>query len=132
MKPARWLADYGMILVLGVLCAFFSAVTTSEQSPTGEAAAGQVVGAVLKAMPQGARVFVVASDQPGDAAFAARVERDLKAAGAQVLASVTGEPRGAREALQKIQAAGGSIDVVAATRVAGGWRVFTDLGMPQV
>jgi hypothetical protein len=31
MKPARWLADYGMILVLVLLCAFFSAVTYSEQ-----------------------------------------------------------------------------------------------------
>ena len=79
MKTRRLLADYGMILVLVLLCAFFSAVTTSEQSPTGEAAASQVVQATLKAMPPGARVLVAASDQPGDAAFAARVERDLKA-----------------------------------------------------
>ena len=107
MKPARWLADYGMILVLVLLCTFFSAVTYSEQSLTGEVAARQVVEAVLKAVPNGARVLVVASDQPGDAAFAARVERDLTAAGARVLASATGEPRNAREALQKIQAAGG-------------------------
>ena len=41
MKPARWLADYGMILVLVLLCAFFSVVTYSEQSPTGEAAVSQ-------------------------------------------------------------------------------------------
>ena len=127
MKPARWLADYGMILVLVLLCAFFSAVTYSEQSPTGEVAARQVVEAVLKAVPNGARVLVVASDQPGDAAFAARVERDLTAAGARVLASATGEPRNAREALQKIQAAGGLLDAIAATRVAGGWRLITDL-----
>ena len=76
MKPARWLADYGMILVLVLLCAFFSVVTYSEQSPTGEAAVSQVVGAVLKSVPQSARVLVVASDQPGDAAFAARATQE--------------------------------------------------------
>ena len=103
MKPARWLADYGMILVLVLLCAFFSAVTYSEQSPTGEAAARQVVESVLKAVPNGARVLVVASDQPGDVAFAARVERDLNAAGARVLASVTGEPRNARGPSRKFR-----------------------------
>jgi ribose transport system permease protein len=127
MKPARLLADYGMILVLVLLCAFFSVVTYSEQSPTGEAAVRQVVEAVSKAHPGGARVFVVASDQPADGAFAARVERDLSAVGARVLATVTGEPRNAREALLRIAASGASIDVIAATRVAGGWRVFSDL-----
>ena len=127
MKPARLLADYGMILVLVLLCAFFSVVTYSEQSPTGEVAVRQVVEAVSKAHPGGARVFVVASDQPADAAFAARVERDLSAAGARVLAAVTGEPRNAREALQKIEGSGASIDLIAATRVACAWRVFSDL-----
>ncbi|MFM7804828.1 MAG: ABC transporter permease, partial [Verrucomicrobiota bacterium] len=127
MKPARWLADYGMILVLVLLCALFSVLTYTEQSPTGEAAARQVVDAVLKAVPAGARVLVVASDQPEDSGFAARVERDLKASGAEVLVSVTGEPRNAREALQRLQADGGALQAVAATRVAGGWRVFAGL-----
>ena len=37
----RFLADYGMIFVLLLLCAFFSVVTYSEQSPSGAAAAEQ-------------------------------------------------------------------------------------------
>ena len=39
---SRFLSDYGMVFVLLLLCAFFSVVTYSEQSPTGEAAAKQV------------------------------------------------------------------------------------------
>ena len=46
MKTSRFFADYGMIFVLLLLCAFFSVVTYSDQSPTGEAAAEQVVSAI--------------------------------------------------------------------------------------
>ena len=128
-----------MILVLLLLCAFFSAVTWTEQAPTGEAAAKQVVEAVLAASSPGARVLVVAGEQPGEADFVARAERDLAAAGRRIVATAVGEPRQAREALQKIQADGQTLEAIAATRVAGGWRILQDvasefpsLGHPRV
>ena len=49
MKNSRFLADYGMIFVLVLLCAFFSVVTYSDQSPTGEPAAACVERAVVSA-----------------------------------------------------------------------------------
>lgn len=127
MKNSRFLADYGMIFVLLLLCAFFSIVTYSEQSPTGETAAKQVLTAIQAQFGKTPRVFIAASDQPGDAAFAAKLERDLSASGAQVLAVVRGEPKDAREALQKINAREGKLDVIACTRVTGAWLVFSDL-----
>jgi ribose transport system permease protein len=126
MKTSRFLADYGMIFVLLLLCAFFSVVTYSEQSPTGEAAAKQVVSAIRQQFAK-PRVLVAASDQPGDAAFAAAIQRDLAASGVQVIGTVKGEPRDAREALQKISAAGGKLDAIACTQVSGAWLVFSDL-----
>ena len=127
MKNSRFLTDYGMILVLVLLCAFFSVVTYSDQSPTGEAAAKQVVGAIQQQFGKTPRVLIAASDQPGDAAFAASIERELATSGAQILATVRGEPRDAREALVKINAAGGRLDAVACTQVTGAWLVFSDL-----
>ncbi len=129
MKPSvtRWLADYGMIFVLLLLCAFFSVVTYSEQSPTGEAAAKQVGAAIGEQFGKTARVLIAASDQPDDAAFAAKLERDLASAGATIHAVVKGQPKDAREALQKIAASGGKLDAIACTQVTGAWLVFSDL-----
>src|SRR5438876_626907 len=87
-SSARFLSDYGMIFVLMLLCAFFSVVTNSEQSPTGETAASQVASAIEKQFGKTARVLIAARDQPDDITFATKLERDLAAAGAQVLAVV--------------------------------------------
>ena len=123
----RFLADYGMIVVLLLLSAFFSVVTYQEQSPIGEAAARQVITAIREQFGRAPRVLITAGDQPGDAAFAAKLEGALTASGAQVLAVVKGDPRDARAALQKIAAAGGRLDAIACTQVTGAWLVFSDL-----
>ena len=127
MKRSRLLADYGMLFVLLLLCAFFSVVTNSEQSPSGEAAAKQVVTSIIEQFGKSPRVIIAASDQPGDAEFAASIERELAASGAQVLATVKGDPKDAREALLKINTGGGKLDVIACTQVAGAWLVFSSL-----
>ncbi|MSU64503.1 MAG: ABC transporter permease [Pedosphaera sp.] len=124
---SRIFSDYGMILVLLLLCAFFSVVTYTEQSPTGEAAARQVFATLKKLPGKSPRVLLVASDQPDDAAFIAKLERDLAASGAQIHGVIRGEPRDAREALQKLAAAGNKLDAIACTRVSGAWLVFSEL-----
>jgi len=127
MKNSRFLADYGMIFVLVLLCAFFSVATYSDQSPTGAAAANQVATAIQQQFGKTPRVLIAAGDQPGDIAFVASVERDLTASGAQVVAIVKGEPKDARDALIKINTAGGKLDAIACTQVTGAWLVFSDL-----
>ena len=124
---SRFFADYGMIFVLLLLCAFFSVVTYSEQSPIGEAAAKQVHESISGQFGKSPRVLVVASDQPGDDAFAAKLGRDLAASGATKPVVVKGAPKDAREALQKINAAGSRLDAIACTQVTGAWLVFADL-----
>ncbi|MSR66073.1 MAG: ABC transporter permease [Pedosphaera sp.] len=129
MKQAlsRWSTDYGMVLVLLLLCGFFSVATYTEQSATGEAAAVQVGGLIEKRFGKNAGVIIVAREQAEDIAFADRLHRDLAAAGAQVLAVIKGEPKDAREALQKIIATGGKVDAIACTQAAAEWQVFSDL-----
>ena len=135
----RLLTDHGMILVLLLLCAFFSVMTYSEQSPIGEAAARQVAADIRQQFGQNPRVLIVASDQPGDTAFASGIARDFAGSGGQILATVKGEPKDAREALQKLSATGGRLDAIACTQVTGAWLVFSDLktdfpalGQPRV
>lgn len=127
MKNIRFLTDYGMILVLVLLCVFFSVVTYSDQSPKGEAGAKQVVTAIAQQFGKAPRVLIAVSDQPDDVPFAASIERELAASGAQVLANVKGSPKDARDALMKINAAGGKLDAIACTQVTGDWLVFSDL-----
>ena len=135
----RLLTDHGMILVLLLLCAFFSVMTYSEQSPIGEAAARQVAADIRQQFGQNPRVLIVASDQPGDTAFASGIARDFAGSGGQILATVKGEPKDAREALQKLSATGGRLDAIACTQVTGAWLVFSNLktdfpalGQPRV
>ena len=124
---ARLLSEYGMILVLLVLCAFLSAVTYREQSPTGGAAGHQLASAIQGAFQGAPRVLIVVRDLPEDRALAEQTRLDLESAGGKVLGVVKGEPRDAREALAGIAAKGEKLDVVAATQTTGDWLVFSAL-----
>ena len=127
MKNSRRVAEYGPIVVLLVLCVYFSVVTSSEQSPVGDAAAKQVYATIVDQFGRSPRVLIAASDQPSDPAFAASLARDLTASGAQVVGSIQGEPKNAREMLVKLQATGDRLDAIACTQVASEWLVFSDI-----
>ncbi len=127
MKKSRFLADYGMLLVLLLLCAFFSVVTTKEQWPAGEAGAKQVAAAIQEKHGKAARIIVAASMQSGDPEFADALAREFAAAGGKVLAVAKGEPKDARESLVKLSAAEGKVDAIGCTRVASTWAVFEDI-----
>lgn len=121
------MANYGMIFVLLLLCVFFSVVTHSEQSPSGEAAAKQVLASIESQLGKAPQVLIATGDQPGDAAFADSLQKGLAAAGAQVVGIIKGEPKDAREVLLKLNAAGQKVDAIACTQVTGSWLVFSDL-----
>ena len=123
----RFVGDYGMVFVLLLLCGLFSLITITDHSPVGEAAAEQVAADLEALFGKSSRVLIAAGDQPEDAAFAEKLERDLSASGAQVLSVALGEPRLAREALQKIAASGGKLDAILSTQAAGSWLVFAEL-----
>ena len=136
---SRFLADYGMIFVLALLCVFFSVATLSEQSPSGDAAARQVATAIDAEFGKTPRVLIAVRDQADDVEFAGRLEALLTTGGADVPAVVKGEPKDARAALVRIAAGGGRLDAIAGTRESAAWLVFADvkadfpaLGDPKV
>ncbi len=120
----RLLSDQGMILVLAALCAFFSFVTLTEQSVTGDAAVDQVV----RPVKSGQNIMVVARAEAEESAFADQVSERLKASGAKVAAVVKGGPSDVRAALEKLQASGGKLDAIIGSQVTSRWLIVQEAG----
>ncbi len=122
----RHLSDYGMVLVLLLLCAFFSVVTWSEQHPTGDAAARQLAREISTQFGQEARVLIAVRDQAEEISFAHALQGQMAASGGISPQIVKGEPKDARVALQQL-AVGGKLDAIACTQATSAWLVFSDL-----
>jgi ribose transport system permease protein len=123
---ARFFADYGMLAVLAVLCAFLSVWTIAEQHPSGAAAADQLAAAVIAQTPANAHLAILARDGQDDNAFAAALEERLAASGRIVVVRVNGQPHQVAQALQKLAQEKIKIDAVAVTKEVGEWAIFDD------
>ncbi len=129
-RRARFAAlweSYGMLLALLLLCAFFSAVTITEQHSTDASAARRLADELVRSQTTPVHVLIAVRDQSEDAMFASALEAALKAAGAKVHAVVRGEPRDALEALRRVAEQGGKLDAIACTHATAAWLVFAGL-----
>ena len=124
---SRFASDYGMLLVLLLLCALCSWVTWAEQHPTGAAAGEGLAADVVERFGSSARVIVVARASQEDAAFADALRAGLASSGVTVLATVKGDPADARRALQQGAQKGDRLDVIACNQATAEWAVFDDL-----
>ena len=124
---SKLLSDYGMILVLLLLCAFFSVVTYREHSPTGAAAGRQLASAIKAIGITSPKVLIAIRDLPEDVLLAEEIRREVEASGGTVVDVIKGEPSAARATLIKLSAAKTRVDVLAATQITGSWLVFSDL-----
>src|SRR5260370_13259456 len=125
---SRFLADYGMLFVLLLLCAWYSLATVEEQHPTGETVGQKLADRIISQFGRAARVLVVTRDSIEDAAFADGARARLSAAGLNVAGVVKGQPADARQALEKIVAGGGKLDAIACTQATAAWELFDNLG----
>ncbi|MGD8240555.1 MAG: ABC transporter permease, partial [Armatimonadota bacterium] len=125
---SRLTSDYGMLLVLLLLCAFWSWVTWGEQLPTGAAAGEEVAREVAASSDPGARVLIVIREAEEDREFARELADRLGEAGLEVAGTVAGAPSDAGRAMQQIVESGGALDVIACNHATGQWSLFRDLG----
>ncbi|MFO0952448.1 MAG: ABC transporter permease [Isosphaeraceae bacterium] len=116
------LSDYGMILVLIGLCAFFSVTTYSEQYPNGADGARRLATRVKAAAGEGV-VLVVVRDTPEDQEFAQTLLESLGASGLKVEA-VRGAPADARRALNRLGESGQALAAIACNQVTASWSVY--------
>jgi ribose transport system permease protein len=129
MKLFSLLADRGMALVLALLCVLFSLLTMSDQSPAGEAAASQVADILRIQFNKSPRILIAIRDQPDDIIYASALQRFLAESdpSSQPPTVVRGEPKDAREALERVAASGQPLDAIVCTQVTGSWLVFNSL-----
>ncbi len=125
LKPllARFVSDYGMVLVLALLCVFFSYVTWDEQ-PANGAKAGERLAIDILGEGVGVRVVIVARATHEDAAFANALENRLNESGAAIVAVVKGEPADARRVLDGLAGSEAGLDAIACNEATAAWRVF--------
>jgi ribose transport system permease protein len=124
---ARLFADYGMLLVLMVLCGLISVATLAEQHPVGAAASNDVAIQIAQRFGRGANVLIVARNIPEDVIFAETLRERLKAADHTVLGAVMGDPPAARGSIETAIESGRRIDVIAANQATAAWTLFHDL-----
>lgn len=113
-----WKEQFSRIAALLVLAVFFSVMTRREEFPQDAAAARELVSGLAK----DAKVMVAVRGVAEDKAFAEALKAEL---GPRAVEVVTGEPRDARKALDRIAATG--LDVIIGTQVTAEWLVFSDL-----
>jgi ribose transport system permease protein len=125
---SRLLSDYGMFLVLLVLCVYFSYATYQEQPATGATGGEALARDIVRQTPPKATVLIAVSARPDDAAFAAALAKVLTAEDRNLLANVQGNPADVRQQLQAIADRGSGLAAIAATAETGKWTVLEDLG----
>lgn len=120
------LNSYGMLIVLLLLCAYFSFVTWGEQYPTGKAAANSVFKNIDGLTTDVPIILVVARSSVEDLAFTEALQITLKQANRQVYQVINGEPADARQAIEAAIRERVKLNVIACTDATATWGVFTD------
>lgn len=103
----RRLSGYGMLGVLLLLCALFSALTLRDQQRTGAAAARELARALAARADTAASVLVLARDNAEERAFLADLATRLRDAGFTRVRSVAAGPPELRAACEEQAAADG-------------------------
>ena len=107
VRVYRFLSGYGMLLVLLLLCAYYSWVTWAEQQPTGTVAGQQVAAEIIRRAAAKARVLIVAGGSAEDVAFAVATRQILLKGGTVVIGVVNGDPPDARRFLESLSSTNG-------------------------
>lgn len=130
LKPllVRGMSDYGMLLVLLLLCVYYSLATIEWQHPSGAWGAEELARQIIKEADANASVLIAARSNQEDVEFADTLREQLTAAGLEVLDTVKGEPADARAALDRIVHSGKRLDVIACNQTSANWPVFDNLG----
>jgi len=111
----RLLSDYGMLLVLVLLCVLFSLLTITEQTSTGKAGAHLLFEQISKEPPSDGRILIVAGSSGPEKEFASSLHRLLESAGYR-LGELVGDPMQLRARIAE-EVSGPPIAFVATTDV---------------
>src|SRR5262245_14379664 len=107
-------AEYGILLVLILVCGVFSLLTLTKQAPEGAEGGDRLAREVVARTTAGASVVIVARPTEKDAAFAEAARTRLMDAGRTIVHEVRGDPSEVREALESLSKRNVAVSVIAA------------------
>ena len=131
---ATLLSEYGMILVLLVLCVGISIITITDVEPNGASAGKSFAEDFVKAYGADIRVLVVSGERVEDVPFVTAATEELTRQGVTVVAAINGEAVDVRRELVRLNAAGEQLDFIVGNSYSANWPLFDDLAadFPQL
>lgn len=120
----KLLSDYGMFLVLILLCVFFSVLTLKEQMPRESAAVALLIEQINNEFKKSDIILAVGGVNKNSASFAEKLGEELEKEGFSNTKVVVGVPRDLRLALDDIRAKGGEPAAIATSGDVTKWRVI--------
>ena len=111
----------GSIVVLILLCTYYSFVTVAEQYPNDAAAGRDLADTITASIGGKANVLVIARNTSQDRAFATAIAERLEEHGATVVETVHGAPFDARKALERVGSKATKLDAIATNHAASEW-----------
>ena len=121
----KLLSDYGMIVVLIVLCALFSLLTLKEQMPTGDSAVAQMADRINRQFETSQTIIAVGAVNTDSSSFAEKLDNVLKGQGYENCQVVIGTPRDLRLELDKVKIVGTKTLTIVTSGDAVQWRIIS-------
>jgi ribose transport system permease protein len=121
----RFLLNNGSVVVLVLLCAYYSIVTVSWQHPETPAA-GEEVGTAILAEKKSPSVLIVVRDTLLDREFADAIQKTVEAGGGTVVATARGFAADAGDTIRKLGSEGTKIDAIATHNASSEWGPLQD------
>lgn len=113
---SRLLAEYGMLLILLLLCLFFSILTLQDQYPTGVQAAKTLSEKIREGIGTDRHILIASRDAEEDSLFSWSLRQQLIKWGYASVKIISGDPASIREKVAAMADSGSKIDLIAATQ----------------
>ncbi|SFI74903.1 ABC transporter permease [Planctomicrobium piriforme] len=117
----RLLSDYGSVLILLLLCAYYSWATLSVQHPISPTAGRELADQIIATSGPAANVLIVIRNTEQDKAFAGAAAEQLTKAGVHVLETLGGDPAIVRQTLQRLGSSNTRVDAIATHQPGSAW-----------
>lgn len=116
-------SEYGMILILIALIAFFSLITISEEEAVGKSAATELAGEI-DSEGENQQVIIIASVSEEDKEMSLSLKEKLTGLGHTVVTIINGTPPMVAKALRELEAKNQQIDIIATLKHVSHWSVI--------
>ena len=120
-------SDYGMLGVLVFLCVFFSVITYEEQQPLGKDGAERLFAKISNDFEESGTVIIAGKNSNDGQKFVLHLENELKRAGWEVAAAISGSPVDIGKALRRTVEKKQKVNVFACEQTLAGLPVVENL-----